>query len=256
MVRELDSTGGILARSGPIVLRPDAAGSAFFFVHGGDGEVLSFAGLARAFGTDRTMYGVRAQGIDDGATPCASIEEMAAGYVDAVRSIQQHGPYALGGFCLGATVALEMAHQLVAAGEAVPTLVLVDPRLPVPGDPRYRLWLAVRLLRQRRSFRAVLSRTLRPRRDPAASWMSDIERQIARMRESYEPKAYFGPASLILSSQHEQYDIPEWHLRRVIRDARTVRLDLDHARMLQSPGVNTLAREMRIALGLGVEGST
>jgi oxalate---CoA ligase len=256
MMRELDSSGAILARSGPIALRPDARGSAFFFVHGGDGEVLIFAGLARAFGADRSMYGIRAKGIDDGAAPCTSIEEMAAGYVDAVRSIQQHGPYALGGFCLGATVALEMTHQLVAAGEAISALVLVDPRLPVPGDLRYRLWLAVRLLRPRRLFRAVLSRTLRPRRDPAASRLSEIERQIARMRESYEPKAYLGPASVILSNEHEQYDIPEWHLRRVIRNARTVRLNLDHAPMLQSPGVDTLAAEMRIALGLGVERST
>jgi hypothetical protein len=256
MVRELDTSGAILARSGPIALHPGAAGSAFFFVHGGDGEVLGFAGLARAFGTDRTMYGIRAQGIDDGATPCASIEEMAAGYVNAMRPIQQHGPYALGGFCLGATVALEMAHQLVAAGEAFPALVLVDPRLPVPGDLRYRLWLAARLLRQRRSFRAVLSRTLRPRRDPAASWMSEIERQIARMRESYEPTVYLGPVSVILSNQHDQYGIPEWHLRRVIPNARTVRLNLDHAPMLQSPGVGSLAREMRTALGLGVERAT
>jgi hypothetical protein len=86
--------------------------------------------------------------------------------------------------------------------------------------------------------------------------MSEIERQIARMRESYEPRAYLGPASVILSNQHEQYDIPEWHLRRMIPNARTVRLNLDHAPMLQSPGVATLAREMRIALGLGVERST
>ncbi len=86
--------------------------------------------------------------------------------------------------------------------------------------------------------------------------MSEIERQIARMRESYEPMAYLGPASVILSNQREQYDIPEWHLRRVIRNARTVRLNLDHASMLQSQGVGTLAREMRIALGLRVDGST
>ena len=257
MVRELDTTGAVLARSGPIALRSDAAGSAFFFVHGGDGEVLNFVALARAFGTDRSMYGIRARGIDDGATPCASIEEMAAGYVDAVRLLQQHGPYVLGGFCLGGTVALEMAHQLVAAGEAVSALVLVDPRLPVPGDLRYHLWLAVRLLRRRSSFRAALRRTLRRSRpDPAASWMSEIERLIARMRENYEPRAYLGPASVILSNQHEQYDIPEWHLRRVIRNARTARLNLDHTPMLQSPGVGTLAREIRIALELGVERST
>ena len=38
-------------------------------------------------------------------------------YVAAVRDVQPHGPYVLGGFCLGAPVAVEMARRLEAAGE-------------------------------------------------------------------------------------------------------------------------------------------
>jgi thioesterase domain-containing protein len=82
--------------------------------------------------------------------------------------------------------------------------------------------------------------------------MSEIERVIAHARERYRPAPYLGPATMILSREHHRYGIPDWHLRRVIRDARTVRLDLDHTPMLRTPGANALAREIRGALGMKV----
>jgi hypothetical protein len=54
---------------------------------------------------------------------------MAAQYLHAVRQQQSHGPYYLLGACFGSTVAYEMAHQLVNAGEEVAFLGLLDPSL-------------------------------------------------------------------------------------------------------------------------------
>jgi len=51
---------------------------------------------------------------------------MAARHVEAIRLYRPHGPYELGGFCTGGYVAFEMARQLVAEGEVVTRLVLVD----------------------------------------------------------------------------------------------------------------------------------
>ena len=48
------------------------------------------------------------------------MEEMAAEYVAAIREIQPHGPYLLGGWSAGGLVALEMAQQLLAAGRVDP----------------------------------------------------------------------------------------------------------------------------------------
>jgi thioesterase domain-containing protein len=56
----------------------------------------------------------------------ASVYEMAAEYVAAIRGIQPEGPYALAGWSLGGVVAHEMAVQLVAAGQTVDLLALVD----------------------------------------------------------------------------------------------------------------------------------
>jgi thioesterase domain-containing protein len=38
-----------------------------------------------------------------------------------------HGPYVLGGYCIGAVVAMEIARQLTKKGEVVAHLLLVDP---------------------------------------------------------------------------------------------------------------------------------
>jgi thioesterase domain-containing protein len=52
---------------------------------------------------------------------------MAKLYLSDIRTVQPHGPYTVIGFCFGATVSYEMAHQLLAAGEEVAFLGLLDP---------------------------------------------------------------------------------------------------------------------------------
>src|SRR5690606_460455 len=58
--------------------------------------------------------------------PLLRIEEMAARHVAAIRSVQPHGPYYLGGYSFGGSVALEIAQQLQAAGETVAVLAIFD----------------------------------------------------------------------------------------------------------------------------------
>jgi amino acid adenylation domain-containing protein len=55
------------------------------------------------------------------------IEDMAHRFIDEMRAMQGEGPYFLGGFCMSAIVAFEMAQQLVAMGDRVPLLVFFDP---------------------------------------------------------------------------------------------------------------------------------
>jgi acyl-CoA synthetase (AMP-forming)/AMP-acid ligase II/thioesterase domain-containing protein len=248
MARELDRGVSALTRSGPILLRPDAAGSPFFFIHGGDGTVLGFMALAQAIGPACSFYGLRARGIDDGGQPHTSIEEMAASYVANIRTVQPRGPYRIGGFCLGASVAIEMAHLLETAGEGV-TLVLVDPRLPRPTDLRYRLWRA-----GRRARPAYLSMTLRSTLwwttrivtagKPSAQTRQakGIETALARIREAYRPNPVSTHALVILGNEHDQYDIPVWHLKRILPNARTMRVPVGHIALLGSPGVELVAR--------------
>ncbi len=54
------------------------------------------------------------------------IEDMAAVYVKEIRRVQPHGPYYLGGYCMGGTAAYEVAQQLLAQGEQIAFLGLFD----------------------------------------------------------------------------------------------------------------------------------
>jgi hypothetical protein len=68
-----------------------------------------------------------------------TVPEMAAFHLAAIREHTPHGPYFLGGYCIGATIAVEMARQLIPQGETVGHVFLVDP--PVWGGPAARrLW--------------------------------------------------------------------------------------------------------------------
>jgi thioesterase domain-containing protein/acyl carrier protein len=98
----------------------------FFCMHGAGGTVLMYRDLSRHLGDDQPFYGLQSQGLDGSCPPLTKVEEMAALYVKEIRRVQPHGPYFLGGYCMGGTVAFEVAQQLYAEGEPVALLALFD----------------------------------------------------------------------------------------------------------------------------------
>lgn len=108
-----------------------------FLVHDGDGDTLLYVNLAHRLPADLAVVGIEPLRIPGVPLAQASVEEMAAFYVEEVRRCQPTGPYLLGGLCAGGTIAFEMAAQLVRAGESVDIVVLLDtvrPHTPMrPG---------------------------------------------------------------------------------------------------------------------------
>jgi thioesterase domain-containing protein/acyl carrier protein len=98
----------------------------FFCMHGAGGTVLMYRDLSRHLGDGQPFYGLQSQGLDGSCPPLTKVEEMAALYVMEIRKVQPHGPYFLGGYCMGGTVAFEVAQQLQAEGEPVALLALFD----------------------------------------------------------------------------------------------------------------------------------
>ena len=93
-----------------------------FMVH----SYLIYHGLSDALGNDQPFYGLR-ELPEDGNE---SIEERAVRYVSDIKRIQQHGPYRLAGWCAAGPLAVEIARQLLFAGEEIALLVLFDSWLP------------------------------------------------------------------------------------------------------------------------------
>jgi acyl-CoA synthetase (AMP-forming)/AMP-acid ligase II/thioesterase domain-containing protein len=111
----------------PLVpLQPAGSSPPFFCVHGVGGTVLELQGLAHHFGPDRPFYGIQAAGAAENSQPYGHIEPMAAYYLKELRTVQPAGPYYLGGFSFGGSVALEMAQQLHACGQNVAFLAILD----------------------------------------------------------------------------------------------------------------------------------
>jgi thioesterase domain-containing protein len=97
-----------------------------FFVHPAGGEVGYVRDLSPHIDADVPVYGLAATGFRRGETPLGSIAEMAGCYIEQLRAVQPTGPYRLGGWSTGGTVAYEIARQLVEANETVSFLALFD----------------------------------------------------------------------------------------------------------------------------------
>ena len=109
-----------------IEIRPGQVLRPFFCVHPSGGTVFCYVDLARRLKLDQAFYGIQMDNRSAGAVNGERIEEMAARYIDTIRSVQPHGPYILGGWSMGGVVAYEMARQLEQHGDAVALLALFD----------------------------------------------------------------------------------------------------------------------------------
>ncbi|WP_372787019.1 amino acid adenylation domain-containing protein [Phenylobacterium sp.] len=108
---------------------PGTGTTPLFIVGGAGGNINNLADLGAALGRHRMVVGIQTRGIL-GHTPHETIEEMAADNVRYLRRHQPSGPYVLAGYSAGAQTAFEMARQLVAAGERVAEVVLLDTVAP------------------------------------------------------------------------------------------------------------------------------
>ncbi|MEM7355787.1 MAG: condensation domain-containing protein, partial [Acidobacteriota bacterium] len=112
-----------VATEWPVVVgvRSRGARSPLYMVHGLGGEVGWFYNLANHLDPAIPLYGLQAP-----PEPLADLGAMAERYIEAIRQAQPHGPYRLGGYCIGGGVAYEMAQRLLAAGETIDLVILID----------------------------------------------------------------------------------------------------------------------------------
>ncbi len=115
----------------------------FFCVHGLGGGVVDYQRLSQALGADQPFYGLQVPDVGDSAGGGASIEEMARDYIAAMRTVQECGPYHIGGYCFGGMVAFEMARQLSAAGDEVGLVAILEAFAP-DGAGERGVWEAWR----------------------------------------------------------------------------------------------------------------
>jgi acetoacetyl-CoA synthetase len=254
-----------------VTLREGDRANPLFLVHGLGGNVLELVPLAAALHTRRAVLALQARGLDAAQAPHDRIEAMAVDYIAEIRRIQPAGPYAIAGFSFGGLVAFEMAQLLLARGEAVSFLGLIDTDVHEGALP-LRAWLAfeaARLHRHwrelRRSARDGLADFLRARRDgiidrlriirgqaPRRRWEDEeaLAPVLLRVRDAarvafahYRPRPYPGRVALFRAAERLTWfcdPLPVW---RCVAGGGLdeVEIAASHLGLVNQPGLGLLA---------------
>jgi thioesterase domain-containing protein len=111
-----------------VALQTDTRRPAFYCVHSASGVAgTDFLELARGLDPIIRFYGIQAPPKQIADSKFGdSVQSIAEHYADALVKFQPTGPFVLGGYCLGAVIALAMAEDLRARGRVVGPLVAID----------------------------------------------------------------------------------------------------------------------------------
>ena len=120
-----------------VPVQPTGSRMPLFLVAAGHGDLLAFRELASFLGPDQPLYGLEPSGaISIGTSPDVKLSALVSQYVDQMRAIQPDGPYLLGGYSIGGTVAFETGRELGRRGAEVSRLILLD----APYRP---IWMSI-----------------------------------------------------------------------------------------------------------------
>ena len=181
-----------------------------------------YRNLARHFGNEFSFYGLQSQGLDGNDAPLTTVEQMAERYLGEIRKVQLQGPYFVGGYCLGGTIAYEIAQRLRRDGHEVALVALMDTynfarmkrpvpfrflcqkvafhwgnmrRLPLLEWPGYLFHkMSVARAGEFSSLWRILRGSVRPR--PTAARLRSLHESVhdvnERAAQFYQPKPYAG----------------------------------------------------------------
>jgi thioesterase domain-containing protein/acyl carrier protein len=255
------------------ICRGRAGGRPLFCVHGAGGNVLNFKVISDRLGPEQPFYGLQAQGVDGRLAPLASIEEMAAQYVEAIRTVEANGPYRLAGYSAGGVIALEMAQQLKKDGAAVELLAMIDTLSPAAARRKVshftKLWLMRHWslkfaldwpARRRRgklaqaTYAQALERVRRGEPLPPELVEFHLFRSFVAAQDRYYPEPYEGSMALFKASQADtQYlgagESLGWD-EHILGDIRVTEIGGSHFTMMAEPGVSELIEAFRKELAL------
>jgi len=243
-----------------------------FCIHPLGGNVLCYAQLARQLAPDQPVYGIQSLGLEHDQPLLTQLEAMAAHYLETIRVLQPTGPYLLCGWSVGGIIALEIAQQLRAQGQAVALLALLDSYLPQPLSRRLPAdhlllvsmaqQLGVRLelatlepLAAEQQLAYVLEQTQQSAATLPGLDLAQFGRLFAVYKANaqallgYTPRAYPGRVALFRAAETAQAQDPVagW---AALAEGGVELYDIaaGHETMLHEPHVRDLADQLREAI--------
>lgn len=240
----------VRASSSPLIqLRASETGRPLFLVHSGRGDVAAYGQLALRL-PGRPIYGFQSVGLNGKGIPRISVPAMARRYLKEVLAKDPTGPYLLGGSCLGAMVAFEMAMQLTRRGKSVAFLALFD-FAPKPAKKKtisrriksevHRMRDALRVARW--LIGRTLSRKANSRQLKTQEFISKLNREST---SRYRPGFFPGTLTVVVS-RDMRFPLGDRRLTMTqhARDARVITVPGERAGIFMSPAVDELAGHLR-----------
>jgi len=136
-----------------IPLRSGGNATPILFLTGSDGTFTRMFEITRLLPPAHPCYGFESPGARRGERPRRTIRSLARCYAEEIRGEFGEEPVILVGFCLGGTVAQELAHQLETVATPARLLVLGD--TPCPTVARVTRPWSKRRYRSRRRVREM-----------------------------------------------------------------------------------------------------
>ncbi len=125
LVSESRGHGAILEDDGILLLRTgEPGGRNLFFIHDGTGVAEVYGKACRHLHPDLHCWGILPNWRKEIAPRDVDIEDLAAGYINSIKRIQPSGPYIVAGWCIGGTIAFEMARQLELQRQVCHTVII------------------------------------------------------------------------------------------------------------------------------------
>jgi len=205
----------------PIVrIHPNGSQPPIYCIGAADGEVIVFRGLAQQLGLDQPLYGLQPFRL---LPSCPTVKQLAAAYIEELRTSGESRPFCLLGYSLGGTIAIEMARQLQRHGSGPLLVMLIDASYPAgcrANEPleqrlqRYRfLWNRVVnrggwshfLERLRYGSARIAHRASSTVGIPFPSSQGDVSNLQQLASESYRIKSYRGAVHLFRAESQPEF---------------------------------------------------
>ncbi|APJ03117.1 type I polyketide synthase [Silvanigrella aquatica] len=97
-----------------------------FLIHPGHAGAEVYSDFAKLIQNEFSIYAIDSYNIYNDGPFINSIEKLAEKYVDYIKKIAPYGPYHLGGWSLGGTIAFEIAQRLTLLGDRVINIYMID----------------------------------------------------------------------------------------------------------------------------------
>jgi amino acid adenylation domain-containing protein len=148
------------AQHRPPVSHATAAGTSdpLFFVHSDERTMLTLRHFKGPLGQTQEVISLLPERVGWKFDRSRSIEDLALPLLEAIRAAQPEGPYFIAGYSFGGLVAYELAGRLIAAGETIGWLGLLDTLTPAVAvsESRTASWPVRLVHRVGRGPRATL----------------------------------------------------------------------------------------------------